>query len=174
MKLSAVISIAYLVLFTTACSQGNKIEKGYAYARNILSGVKPSVKLSEDGTVTTTTKEPGIEYFIYARTKDTTIPVVRNIWINGKVYYAYAEEVADLPVIMENNPYYPGKKDTLVESGNGNVWKINVGKLISADTSFHKPREPLNAQVYIGFLSKGKLNYYPISSLKFIEPVRLQ
>ncbi|MEO6290606.1 MAG: hypothetical protein ABIO76_11825, partial [Ginsengibacter sp.] len=71
--------------------------------------------------------------------------------------------------------YVQKKNDTLVAEGGGNVWKINVGRLVSpADIASRKPKQSFSHDVLIGFLNKGSLHYYPIAEIKFLEPVRLQ
>ncbi|MEO6289531.1 MAG: hypothetical protein ABIO76_06405, partial [Ginsengibacter sp.] len=91
MQTAISIWLAYFLLNLTGCSQTNNVEKGYAYARQILSGVKPTVSLSENGSITSANKEPGIQYFIFFESKDTSGFVVKNIWIKGKEYFAEAE-----------------------------------------------------------------------------------
>ncbi len=175
MQTAISIWIAYFLLNLTGCSQTNNVEKGYAYARQILSGVKPTVSLSENGSITSANKEPGIQYFIFFESKDTSGFVVKNIWIKGKEYFAEAEPIITLPIIVEDDSYVQKKNDTLVAEGGGNVWKINVGRLVSpADIAFRKPKQSFSHDVLIGFLNKGSLHYYPIAEIKFLEPVRLQ
>ncbi|MEO6218970.1 MAG: hypothetical protein ABIO81_00975 [Ginsengibacter sp.] len=167
MKTSFGLWLVYLLISLTGCSQTNKIENGYAYAREILGG-KPRVSLGEDGSAVTKSKKPGKQYFIYTETKDTSPFIVRNIWIAGIEYFAEAEPVKDFPVTI------PGSYDTLFASAKFNVWKINVGKLISSsDTVFTKPEKPGAHDVLIGYLIKGRLHYYSIAKIKYLEPLSL-
>ncbi|MEO6188676.1 MAG: hypothetical protein ABIO77_07520 [Ginsengibacter sp.] len=155
-----------------ACSKSFKIEKGYAYGRNILSGVKPAVTLSEDGSVTEKQNSLRMQYFIYIRTNSTRIPGVTEIWIDGKSYAASAEKVSKFPVTVNKGHT---QEDTLFAAPEEHLWKINVGDVhpMPEATLNNSTKFPVG-EVRIGFMRKGKLHYYPIADLKFLEPVTLE
>ncbi|MEP6597500.1 MAG: hypothetical protein ABJA71_16215, partial [Ginsengibacter sp.] len=123
MKTGINLLLTYLLLVSTGCSQTGKIEKGYAYSRNIISGVKPKVTLEENGSITTKSKGPGIQYFIYLETRDTSFLKVKNIWIGDHEYAAEAETVKNLPVIISGDTYSSANNDTLVIKTIYALWK---------------------------------------------------
>lgn len=175
MRILTGLFAAHIVLISIGCSQTNKIEKGYAYARTIISGVKPKVSVAENGSILQKSNEPGIQYLIYVTTKDTSLLAVKNIRINGENYYAEAEVVNDLPVVLPKNPDAIDNYDTLVTAGKFKTWKINVGlMLFPSDSSITKPNKLKEPDVQIGFLSKGSMHYYSIAKVKYLESLRLQ
>ena len=175
MRISTVFFVAQILLILTGCSQINKIEKGYAYARTIISGVKPKVNVAENGSIAQKSNEPGMQYFIDVETRDTSFFSVKNIWINTRNYYAEAEAVNDFPVVLPKNPGSSENYDTLVHENKYKTWKINVGQIIPAsDTGFAKPDQLKKSEVLIGFLYKGSMHYYSISKIKYLESLRLQ
>lgn len=175
MRILTGLFAAQILLISTGCSQTNKIEKGYAYARTIISGVKPKVTVAENGTIIQKSNRPGMQYFIYVITKDTSFLTVKNIRINGGEYYAEAEAVNDFPVVLPTSQGASENNDTLVNAGKFKTWKINVGQMISSpETSIAKSNQPKEPDVIIGFLSKGDMHYYSIVRIKYLESVRLQ
>ncbi len=175
MKTGINLLLSYALLISTGCSQSIRIERGYGYSREIISGVKPKVTLQENGNVINENKTPGIQYFIFIETRDTVPPPVKNIWISGRNYLANTEAVKELPVIIAADPYGTATNDTLVRDRKLNVWKINVGQLAAAsDTTFETPTELNTQAVLIGFFKKGSLQYYSIAALQHLEPIRLQ
>ncbi len=174
-KILTVFFIACMAILSNGCSQTNKIEKGYAYARAIISGVKPTISVAEDGSILQKSKDPGIQYFIYVQTKDTSFLSIKKIWIKGKEYNADAEAVNDFPIVLSKNLGSPENYDTLVNACKFKTWRINVGQIISpSDTSFTKPNQPKESEVLIGFLYKNNIHYYSIAKIRYLESLRLQ
>ena len=164
-----------MVILSDGCSQTNKIVKGYAYSRTIISGVKPTISVAEDGSILKKSKEAGIQYFIYVQTKDTSLLPVKNIRINKGNYHAEAQAINDFPVVLPKNLGSPENYDTLVNASKFKTWKINVGQIISpSDTSFNKPNQIKEPDVLIEFLYKGNIHYYSIAKIKYLESLRLQ
>ncbi len=175
MRILTGLFVAYIFLISAGCSQINKIEKGYAYARTIISGVKPKVSVAENGSITQKSIEPGMQYFIYVETKDTSLLQVKNIWIYKLNYHAEAEAINDFPVVLPKNLGPPENYDTLVNAGKFKTWRINIGQMISpSDTSFTKPNQPEEPEVLIGFLYKNNMHYYSIAKIRYLESLRLQ
>ncbi len=164
MKIVTGLFMATIFIALSGCSQTNKIEKGYAYARTILSGVKPKVSVSEDGAIIQKSKEPGVEYLIYVATKDSTFLQVKNAWIKGERYDAQAEGVNELPVVVQN--------ETLLIPGNYYAWKVIVGKKMPSDDSSENPKG--TEEIVIGYLSKGWLHYFAITKINYLEPLSLE
>lgn len=175
MRILTWLFVAHIFITSAGCSQINKIEKGYAYARAIISGVKPTISVAEDGSILQKSKEPGIQYFIYVQTKDTSFLPVKNIWIYKLNYHAEAEAINDFPVVLPKNLGSPENYDTLVNAGKFKTWRINIGQMISpSDTSFTKPNQPKEPEVLIGFLYKNNIHYYSIAKIRYLESLRLQ
>lgn len=174
MRIVTVLFAAHILLISTGCSQTNKIEKGYAYARAIISGVKPKVSVAENSTIIQKNNEPGIQYFIYFETKDTSFLPVKNIWIKGKKYNAKPERVYVFPVVLQKN--IDASSDTLVKAtGKFITWKINVDQVqSSSDSGITKRNQFKNHDVIISFLYKGRMYYFSIPKIKYLEPIRLQ
>lgn len=174
MKASFILFAGCVLLMATGCSQPNKIIKGYAFAREVMPGVKPGVSLNEDGTVTKKQVQPGMQYFIYTETKDTAILRVKNIWIKGIEYAAEAKKVKDIPLAITKNSTNPNR-DTLAGMSRLTAWQIDVGEIISSPgKNFDKPSQLEEPEVLITFLYKNKIQYFPISKLQYLEPLVLQ
>lgn len=171
MKIVSGLFVAHILLMSTGCPQTNKIEKGYAYARPVLSGVKPKASVAENGSIIEKSSKPGMQYFIYVETTDTSFLPVKNILINGEKYYAAAEAVNDFPVVVPGNSGGREYYDTLITAGMFKTWQINVGQIVSSPGSSTINNK---ADVMVGVLSKGKIHYYSIGKMKHLEPVRLQ
>ncbi len=174
MKAGFVLFAFCLLLIATGCSQPNKIIKGYAFAREVMPGVKPGVSLNEDGTVTKRQSQPGIQYFIYTETKDTAVLQVKNIWIKGIVYVADAKKIKDIPLAITKDSSNPNR-DTLAGMSRLTTWQINVReKISSAGKKFDEPSQLEDPEVLITFLYKNKIQYFPISKLQYLDPLVLQ
>ncbi len=173
MKARIILCIAYALLISIGCSQSKKIVKGYAYARDIIPGVKPRVSLDENGTITTKHKPPGMQYFIYAETSDTALLQVKYIWIKGNEYLANAEKIKDLPLAIVKDSFTLHRENS--DPNKIVTWQINVGEMISSpDKNFKKPSQLKDPEVLISFLYKNKLQYFPIAKLQYLEPMLLQ
>ncbi len=172
--LSRVIIIQVSIIFA-GCSQTNKIESGYAYARNIISGVKPKTSIAENGTVIQKRNDAGIQYFIYIETRDSTFFPVKNIWIMGKEYHAEAEAVVNFPVVLPQNAGASTNYDTLVAAAKFSLWKINAEPVVlpsdAGSTNHPTGKTP---DVLIGFSQKGNMHYYSIVKIKYLEPIALE
>ncbi len=174
MKAAVIFFIGCIFSVGTGCSQSNKIIKGYAFARNVMPGVKPGVSLNEDGTVTKRQTQPGIQYFIYTETKDSTELQVKNVWIKGIQYAAHIEKVKDIPSAIAKDSSILNR-DSLAGTGGLTTWQINVGEIISSShKNFDKPSQLEEPEVLISYLYKNKIQYFSIPKLKYLEPLRLQ
>ena len=174
MKAGFISFVGCVLLLTTGCSQPNKIIKGYAFARNVMPGVKPGVSLNEDGTVTKREAQPGIQYFIYTETKDTAMLQVKNIWIKGIEYAAEAKKIEGIPlsIIRDSSNH---DRDTLAPRSGLIAWQINVDEIVSSSNkNFDMPSQLEDPEVLITFLYKNKIQYFPISKLTYLEPLVLQ
>ncbi|MEO8109508.1 MAG: hypothetical protein ABI594_05740 [Ginsengibacter sp.] len=174
MKAGFILFAGCVLLMATGCSQSHQIVKGYAFARNVMPGVKPGVSLNEDGTVTKRQSQPGIQYFIYTKTKDSTKPEVKNVWIKGIQYAAHIEKAKDFPLaIAEDSSIL--NRDSLAGARGLITWQINVGEMISSShKNFDKPSQLEEPEVLISYLYKNKIQYFSVSKLKYLEPLRLQ
>ncbi len=174
MKAGFILFTGWVILMATACSQSHQIVKGYAFARSVIPGVKPGVSLHEDGTVTKKQGQPGTQYFIYTETKDSTRLQVKNVWIKGVQYDAHIEKAKDIPLaIAEDSSIL--NRDSLASANGLITWQINVGEIISSShKNFDKPSKLEEPEVLISYLYKNKIQYFSISKLKYLEPVRLQ
>ncbi len=164
---------ATIFMALTGCSQTNKIAKGYAYAREVLSGVKPKVSVAENGDIIQKSSSPGIQYFIYVTTKDTTSLQLNGIWIKGQKYIAEVETITSLPAMIPIEGSY-GNPDTLLDTSGFHPWKINVGHVMPADSNDSVPGKLKGNEVVISFLLKGKLRYFRIAKIIYLEPLTLQ
>ena len=171
MKIISGLFIAHILLMSAGCSQTNKIDQGYAFARPVLSGVNPKASVAENGSIVEKSSKAGMQYLIYVVTTNTSFLSVKNILINGEKYYASAEAVNDFPVVVPDNNSGQEHYDTLLAASKFKTWKINVGQIVpSPDTGTINN----NADVMVGVLSKDKMHYYSIGKIKYLEPVRLQ
>ncbi len=174
MKTIMSLCIVYFLLTSVSCSQSNKIEAGYAYARDILQGSKPPVVVSEDGSVIIKPRQPGIQYFIFAATKASSAIAVKRIRIKGKEYSANADSIKNLQDALIRNSITPEMIDTTITHGGYRLWKINVGQLITpSETTRTKSGNSKSNEVVIEYVSKDHVRYYSISKIIFLEPVRL-
>ena len=172
MKLSLIIICGFII--SSGCSQTIKIEKGYAYERSIISGVKPIQGISEDGIIVQRNGSSGKQYLIYISTKDTGQFDVKEIWIKGEKYVAEAGLVNDRPVIVPRNLNAANTNDTLFSSSGLKIWKIDVGSLLPAATNINKPQNLNENEVLIGYLPKQKLRYFSITKIIQIQSIPLQ
>ena len=175
MRIITGLFITQIILISAGCSQTNEIAKGYAYARTIISGAKPQVSIAENGSTTQKIKEPGIQYFIYIQTKDTSFLPTQSIWIKGKNYSAETEAIDSLPVTLPKNHDVSKNYDTLIHIDNYKTWKINVGQIMMESSNSEIPKHKQSkAEVVVGYLNKGQMHYYSIPKITYLEPLRLQ
>ncbi|MEP6584648.1 MAG: hypothetical protein ABJA90_10290 [Ginsengibacter sp.] len=172
MKILTGLFFAYILLVSAGCSQTYRIEKGFAYAREVISGVKSQGSVAEDGTILQTHRKPGMQYFIYVETKDTAFPLVKSIRIKGEYYEANAEAVHEFPVVLMSSGSTE-KYDTLFRSASLITLKINVGEMIK-ESDIKQLSKFKNQDVVLGFLYKGNIHYYSIAKIKYLEALRLE
>ncbi len=174
MKATAILLAGLILLAAHSCSQSSKITRGYAFARNVMPGVKKGVSLNEDGTLTKKQNQPWIKYFIYLETKDSANPQVKNVWIKGIAYTATAEKIKDILLTIVADSFSLHREDSATGKKLSH-WQINVGKKLSApDKNFNKPSKLKEAEVLITFFDKNKIQYFSIPTLQYLEPMMLQ
>jgi hypothetical protein len=177
MKIRITLFLACCLYIGFAYAQSTPIVKGYAFGRQTLSGVAPSIIVDEDGTERSSTKPPAIEYFIYVETSPKMSVKFDNIWIKGKWYSVKTSEVKTLPVTVAKTTYNSKiLNDTLVYKTRSRLWQLNVKEMIhlKGNLSSQAAKQSKTNEVVIAFRHKRKCNYYGIPKLKMLESVRLQ
>ena len=171
------LAAAMSATICSGCAQGKYIRKGYAFSREILSGVAPSGTVDESGTVHKSPGRASVEYLVYAEVPASVAISVNNIWVDGKNYEAALEPVAHTPVVI-TNPMIKAVKvqDTLVKKTANKLWQVHVKQLRSSGAAFPANISKTDGrnQVVIEYLYKKRKSYFIIPAIKRLEPVGLQ
>lgn len=158
--------------FNQFCSS---IHKAYAYSREVLPGVAPSVVIHENGSVREKPSEGNQQYFIYAEVRKSSKIVVTHIWLNGKRYDAITN-VKTTPIVIQNTKGSVEQRDTLVGKTRFKVlqFEMVMENKYKENATAKLPESEKSEGVLIEYLSKGKTRYYNMGKTKQLPPLVLQ
>lgn len=148
--------------------------KAYAFSRQVLGGMKPTITPDETGKSFERIAIPSVQYFIYVMDKPGSPFDLNNIWIKGKLYDASVNK-EKAPIIITNNSM-PGKNtDTLFAGTKNNVWRIQV-KGVKKPGSITGPLQQLLSQneVVIEYKGRPKTKVLTVREIKKLSDVALQ
>jgi len=171
------ISLLFLLLLQ-ACSplfnQADKnIHKAYAYSREVLAGISPSVVIHENGSLREKPAEANQQYFIYTEVTGSSDVVIKYIWLNRKRHDAIST-VKPTPVIIEYSKSNIKHIDTLVSKTRYIVFQIEIKNENKEKATTQLSKSIKSDGMIIEYLSKGKTRYYPIDTIKQLAPLVLQ
>ncbi|MEO7960588.1 MAG: hypothetical protein ABIR19_03515 [Ginsengibacter sp.] len=175
MKFCFGLLIVSVLMRPDGCVKQTDIVHGYAYGREILPGMKPSVTLNEDGRVTKQKRQPQIEYYIYLETKDSSKIFLKNVWVKGITYWASLRPAMDLPITISNPVYDKMHYDTLISSSRNFVWQVILdSQITSPGVALVSLKRTDLEGVAIEFSEGTRSHHYSIKKIHYLEPIRLQ
>jgi hypothetical protein len=168
------VFINLLIVISSFSQNGKSLPKGYAYSREVLGGVRPSIIADENGGTSTRTRKPSHQYYIYIETPAVIKYGIKSVWINGKQFSIDIEKVHS-PVIIENSTMPDKTKDTLVAFTKNIVWQIQLKNEKKEDKKSVALKKLIDKnEMVIIYTCKGKTQLLPIKKIKGLSPVALQ
>jgi len=125
MRRKIIYAFGSLLIAISSFSQGGIVPKAYAYSRETLSGIRPSIIADENGGTSTRTHKPSLQYFIYIETVAGLNLEIKSVWVNGRQFSIIKEKIIT-PVIIQNGTMPDKTKDTLVVHTKNIVWQLNL------------------------------------------------
>lgn len=169
------ISLLFLLLLQACSPLFNRadkdIYKAYAYSREILAGVPPSVVIHENGSLRNKPAEANQQYFIFTEVTESSNVVVKHLWLN-QIRHDVISTPKPTPVIIENSKSSAKQIDTLVSKTRYKVFQVEIQK--ENNEEFQRPKSVNSAGMILEYLSKGKTHYYHIDTIKQLAPLVLQ
>lgn len=165
-----------LSFLATSCNSSREAANihAYFYSRSVIPGMVPGRETGEPGGLSEKTAQPIVNYFLYV-TRDEPGISVSTIWIQGKAFEGTAQQVNELPVVIESGG--PGafrQSDTLVSSQPGYVWRIIPGEPKQLQPSPKLRRLVSSQEVIIELTGDGKHLLRKYGQFKKLTPIVLQ
>jgi len=150
------------------------LPKVYAFSRQVLGGMKPTIIPDETGKSIERIATPAVQYFIYVMDKPGSPFDLNNIWIKGKLFDASVTK-EKAPIIITNNSM-PGKNtDTLIAGTKNNVWRIQV-KEVKKPVAITGSLQLFLSQneVVIEYKGRPKTKVLTVREIKKLSDIALQ
>jgi hypothetical protein len=169
---------AFLCFFTVAgrsFSQATpNLPVGYAYSREILHAVRPTIIADENGNTAERVSQPSVQYFIYIVTAAKKAVTVKSVWADRQSF-SFTQEKINTPVLIQNETP-PGKAtDTLVAFTKKSVWQLQLKDVKKEHTKKRAPGQLINKNaLVIEYDCNGKAYLLTIKEIKKLPSIALQ
>ena len=146
--------------------------KLYAYSRETTQGTVRRNPNNENGNPVISSKEPLLDYYVFAVYKGSSTIRIGSLWIKGKRYLIQVEKKDSTPVVLSaDGPGINDSKELLVPATKSNVISIVALRKALNDFSTNSiPASLRHSSVIISYYYRGKLFYAGLKKIKSLHP----
>jgi hypothetical protein len=173
MKKSILSLLPALLVSVFAFTQNSPIIKLHVYSREVLGGAQQKKQsVSETGVETELPLTKPLQYFIYAETKNTQKPGIKNIWIGGKKHEVYVHEsIIKSPVVFSNTTLPGLQNDTLVRKTSNKVWLVELKEPLKYNSNTAVSKLLAKNEALLSYQQGNTIKYLAIKKIKKLQAV---
>jgi hypothetical protein len=150
------------------------LPKTFAYSREILRGVRPSIIADENGNTSERVAKPSLQYSIYIEAAATPVPIIKSVWVKGRSF-SFTKEKISTPVLIQNGTLPDKATDTLIAFTKKTVWQLQL----KDEKKESKKAGSLNRltgknAIVIEYTCNGKAYLLTVKEIKKLPAITLQ